>query len=101
MVACVRLLGMATALVAILVSSCVRRSGDTGLSHPNVVLLTTTSFQDTGIADVLLPAFKKQSGYDVKMIAVGTGAALKQGAQGEGDVLLAHAPEEEKRWMAE
>jgi tungstate transport system substrate-binding protein len=66
-----------------------------------VILLTTTSFQDSGLADVLVPEFTQRTGFPVKVIAVGTGAALKQGSQGEGDVLLVHAPEQEKRWMAE
>jgi tungstate transport system substrate-binding protein len=65
-----------------------------------VVLLTSPSFQESGLADFLIPAFTQRRGFPVKVIAVGTGAAFKQGAQGEGDVLLVHAPEQEKRWIA-
>ena len=64
--------------------------------NPNVVLATTTSTQDSGLLDVLLPIFEEQTGYKVKTIAVGTGAALEMGKKGEADVLLVHAPSSEK-----
>lgn len=60
-----------------------------------VILATTTSTQDTGLLDVLIPIFEKQTGYRVKTIAVGTGQALALGEKGEADVLLVHAPESE------
>lgn len=66
-----------------------------------VVLATTTSTQDSGLLDVLVPLFEQQTGYQVKTVAVGTGAALALGARGAADVLLVHAPEAERRWMAE
>ena len=66
-----------------------------------VVLSTTTSTQDSGLLDVLLPIFEKQSGYTVKPIAVGTGQALALAARGEADVTLAHAPALEKTYVAE
>ncbi|MDO7787534.1 substrate-binding domain-containing protein [Desulforamulus aquiferis] len=62
----------------------------------DVILATTTSTQDSGLLDVLKPEFEKQTGYNLKIIAVGTGAALKMGEKGEADVLLVHAPEDEK-----
>lgn len=65
-------------------------------ANPDVILATTTSTQDTGLLDVLIPMFKEQTGYNVKPIAVGTGQALKMGEQGEADVLLVHAPDSEK-----
>lgn len=64
--------------------------------NPNIILATTTSTQDSGLLDVLIPAFEKQTGYKVKTIAVGTGAALAMGEKGEADVLLVHAPKKEK-----
>jgi tungstate transport system substrate-binding protein len=67
---------------------------------PSVVLATTTSTQDTGLLDVLVPAFEKASGYSVKTIAVGTGAALAMGERGDADVLLVHAPGAEEAYMA-
>ena len=60
-----------------------------------VILATTTSTQDSGLLDVLVPDFEARTGYRVKVIAVGTGAALAMGARGDADVLLVHAPESE------
>ncbi|AEG58805.1 substrate-binding domain-containing protein [Desulforamulus ruminis] len=62
----------------------------------DVILATTTSTQDSGLLDVLQPEFEKQTGYTLKIIAVGTGAALAMGEKGEADVLLVHAPASEK-----
>jgi tungstate transport system substrate-binding protein len=67
----------------------------------DVILATTTSTQDSGLLDVLLPVFEKQTGYRVKTIAVGTGEALAMGKRGDADVLLAHAPAREKEVIAE
>jgi tungstate transport system substrate-binding protein len=75
----------------------VARSGDSR----EVILATTTSTQDSGLLDVLVPRFERQTGYRVKVISVGTGAALALGARGEADVVLVHAPEAERRWLAE
>ncbi len=66
-----------------------------------VILATTTSTQDTGLLDVLVPAFEKKTGYFVKTISVGTGQALAMGRKGEADVLLVHAPAEEKKVVDE
>ncbi|HBA87191.1 MAG TPA: tungsten ABC transporter substrate-binding protein [Geobacter sp.] len=65
-----------------------------------LILATTTSTQDSGLLDVLLPIFEKQSGYFVKTISVGSGQAMKMGERGEADVLLVHSPEAEKAFMA-
>jgi len=67
----------------------------------SVILSTTTSTQDSGLLDVLVPLFEKQTGYSVKTISVGTGQALALAAKGEADVTLAHAPSLEKRYVAE
>ena len=50
--------------------------------------------------DALLPVFEEQTGYKVKMVAVGTGAALAMGEEGNADVLLVHAPSSEEELMA-
>ena len=63
------------------------------------ILATTTSTQDSGLLDVLIPEFEKRSGYRVKPIAVGSGEALKLGEKGEADVLLVHAPKSEEEFM--
>lgn len=68
-------------------------------ANPNIILATTTSTQDSGLLDVLVPMFEQQTGYKVQTIAVGTGAALKMGEEGNADVLLVHAPSSEKALM--
>jgi tungstate transport system substrate-binding protein len=65
-----------------------------------LILSTTTSTRDSGLLDVLLPVFEKKTGYTVKVVAVGSGEALKMGEQGNADVLLVHAPSSEKTLMA-
>ena len=65
----------------------------------NLILATTTSTQDSGLLDQLLPLFEKQSGYFVKTIAVGSGQAMAMGEKGEADVLLVHSPDAEKKFM--
>ncbi|MGE5250815.1 MAG: substrate-binding domain-containing protein [Bacteroidota bacterium] len=64
-------------------------------ANPNLILATTTSTQDSGLLDVLVPMFETQTGYKVQTVAVGTGEALKMGEQGNADVLLVHAPSSE------
>src|SRR5512140_1484488 len=66
-----------------------------------VLPATTTSTQDSGLLDVLIPIFEKESGYQVKTISVGSGQAMKMGEKGEADVLLVHSPDAEKKFMAE
>lgn len=66
-----------------------------------VLLATTTSTQDSGLLDVLVPLFERKSGYLVKTIAVGSGQSLAMGARGDADVVLAHAPSLEQKYVAE
>src|SRR5919109_3895093 len=70
-----------------------------GADNRNIILATTTSTQDSGLLDVLVPMFEKQTGYTVQTIAVGTGEALKMGEEGNADVLLVHAPSSEVAFM--
>lgn len=70
-------------------------------SNPELILATTTSTQDSGLLDVLIPMFEKATGYKVKPIAVGSGQAMAMGQRGEADVLLVHAPDSEKKFMAD
>jgi len=65
----------------------------------NLILATTTSTQDSGLLDVLIPVFEKQTGYFVKTISVGSGQAMKMGEKGEADVLLVHSPAAEQSFM--
>ncbi len=67
----------------------------------NIILATTTSTQDTGLLDVLIPIFEKKTGYFVKTIAVGSGQAMKMGEKGEADVMLVHSPDAEKKFVAD
>src|SRR5262245_17127015 len=70
--------------------------------NPNeLVVLTTTTTQDSGILRVITDAFAKKSGLTVKAIVAGSGDILKQAARGEGDVLLTHSPAAEKTWLSE
>lgn len=66
-----------------------------------IILSTTTSTQDSGLLDVLIPIFEKKTGYFVKTIAVGSGQAMAMGQKGEADVLLVHSPAAEKKFVAE
>ena len=65
----------------------------------NLILATTTSTQDSGLLDVLIPAFEGQTGFLVQVVSVGSGAALKLGEQGNADVLLVHSPAAEVTYM--
>jgi tungstate transport system substrate-binding protein len=64
-----------------------------------IILATTTSTQDSGLLDELIPVFEKQTGYFVKTISVGSGQAMKMGEKGEADVLLVHSPDAEKKFV--
>jgi tungstate transport system substrate-binding protein len=66
---------------------------------PDLILATTTSTQDSGLLDVLVPDFENKTGHKVQTIAVGTGQALKIGEECNADVLLVHAPASEKTFM--
>ena len=63
----------------------------------DMILSTTTSTQDSGLLDELLPIFEEQTGYNVKTVAVGSGQALAMGEKGEADALLTHAPADEEK----
>ena len=70
-------------------------------SEGSYFVSTTTSTQDSGLLDVLVPLFEKQTGYSVKTVSLGTGRALALAAKGEADVALVHAPSLEKQYVAE
>ncbi len=78
-----------------------RSRGHERSERRELILATTTSVQDSGLLDVLVPLFEERTGYRVKPIAVGTGAALAMAARGEADVVLVHAPEAEREFMAQ
>ena len=64
-----------------------------------LILATTTSTQDSGLLDYLLPDFTAETGVEVSVIAVGSGQALQMGKDGDADVLLVHSPASEKTFM--
>ena len=64
-----------------------------------MILATTTSTRDSGLLDVLVPLFEEQTGVKVKVIAVGTGAALRMAAKGDADAVLVHAPKAEETYV--
>ena len=67
---------------------------------PKITLATTTSTQDSGLLDVIIPIFEAETGVKVDVIAVGTGQALALGVDGNADVLLVHARSQEDAFMA-
>jgi tungstate transport system substrate-binding protein len=70
-----------------------------GPADPDLILATTTSTQDSGLLDELIPLFETETGYKVKVVAVGSGQALQMGQEGNADVLLVHSPSAEKTYM--
>lgn len=81
-------------LIAVLVASVT-----VARQRPSIILATTTSTQDSGLLDVLVPRFEMERGIEVKVIAVGTGAALRMARSGDADVVLAHAPTSERSYV--
>lgn len=69
--------------------------------QPRLVLATTTSTQDSGLLDYLLPDFESSTGIKVEVVAVGSGQALEMGRNGDADVLLVHSPAQEEQFVAE
>ncbi len=71
------------------------------VEEESLTLATTTSIEDSGLLEEFLPVFEERTGYDVDVIAVGTGQALETGRRGDADVLLVHAPDLEKEFVEE
>jgi tungstate transport system substrate-binding protein len=86
----------ALAAAALVIAAC----GTSAAARPDVLLATTTSFQDSGLLDVLVADFAKKTGYRIKATAVGTGAALAIGEKGDADVVFVHAPKAELEFMS-
>ena len=78
---------------AIAVAAC---GSDLDYNEDELILATTTSLNDSGLLDQLVPIFEDETGVSVKIIAVGTGAALRMGTDGNADLLLTHAPDAER-----
>lgn len=76
-------------------------AGETPAADKVLKMSTTTSTQASGLLEVLLPAFKKDTGISVKVIAKGTGAAIRDGKDGNVDVIFVHAKNREKKFVQE
>ncbi len=68
---------------------------------PFILVQSTTSTENTGLFKYLLPIFKQKTGIDVRVVAVGTGQALKNAERGDGDVVLVHAKAAEEKFVAD
>jgi tungstate transport system substrate-binding protein len=66
-----------------------------------IIVQSTTSTQNSGLLDAILPKFKDKTGIEVRVVAVGTGQAIKNAANGDGDVLLVHAKPAEEKFVAD
>ncbi|HZM23690.1 MAG TPA: substrate-binding domain-containing protein [Anaerolineales bacterium] len=86
-------------LVLLIVSFLLTSCNMTQPENTNLLLVSTTSTQDSGLLDVLLPVFSEKTGYNVQLISVGSGQALKIAKQGNADVILLHSPGAEKEFM--
>lgn len=94
-----RLLAFLTVLLSLTACGTGQAAGPS--DGKSLILATTTSTQDSGLLDVVLPAFTEDTGWQVKPLAVGSGQAIELGRRGEADVLLVHSPKAEKEFVAE
>lgn len=93
---------LALTLSAILILTMLVGCGQSGEEESKrIILSTTTSTQDSGLLDYILPEFEEKTGIEVDVIAVGTGKALQMGKDGEADILLVHAKASEEEFVAE
>ncbi len=100
------LVGLIVAMTALLVGcssgdSSGSPSASAAAARGSLILATTTSTQDSGLLDDLLPAFTRETGWKVKTLAVGSGQAIELGRRGEADALLVHSPAAEAKFLAE
>ena len=86
--------------ILLIISSFLTSCSADSSKKTDLLLVSTTSTQDSGLLDVLLPAFTTNTGYNVQLVAVGSGQALKIGEQGNADVILLHSPAAEKEFVA-
>ena len=85
------------AMTLFMIAGCADPAPETG----TIILATTTSTDDSGLLDFILPVFTEETGWEVQVISVGTGAALQLGRDGEADVLLVHARAQEDQFVAD
>ncbi|MCL2763861.1 MAG: substrate-binding domain-containing protein [Treponema sp.] len=99
---CQRTLGLAAAVMLFALGASLFAAGTRDAPvKGRITLSTTTSTQDSGLLDFLLPAFTRETGWEVDVVAVGSGAALRMGRDGDADVLLVHARPDEIQFVAD
>ncbi|WP_170764378.1 extracellular solute-binding protein [Ruegeria lacuscaerulensis] len=76
-------------------------AGPLSAESPFIVVQSTTSTQNSGLLDYILPGFEAETGIDVRVVAVGTGQAIRNAINGDGDVLLVHAKPAEEQFVAD
>ena len=69
--------------------------------EPFIIVQSTTSTQNSGLLDYILPGFEAETGIDVRVVAVGTGQAIRNAVNGDGDVLLVHSKPAEEQFVAD
>ena len=94
-----RVMAVLLALVLTLAWGCDGDAPATGAGPVTIKLATTTSTENSGLLDVLLPAFRKASGIEVQVLSMGTGKALRTAENGDCDVVLVHAPAAEQAFV--
>jgi tungstate transport system substrate-binding protein len=75
-------------------------SAESDSPHRAIVLASTTSVDNSGLLRHILPEFTRQTGIEVRVVAVGTGQALAIAARGDADLVLVHDPDAENKFMA-
>jgi tungstate transport system substrate-binding protein len=70
-------------------------------ANPELIMASTTSTRDSGLMDVLIPMFEGKTGYKMKPVYVGSGAAMTMGKEGNADVLLVHSPADEVKFVSD
>ena len=69
------------------------------LASEFLIVQSTTSTADSGFYDYLLPIYEKKTGIDIRVVAVGTGQAIKNAENGDGDLLIVHSKEDENKFV--
>jgi len=87
--------------IAAIVSGCFMLGAPAFAQDKSIVVASTTSTQDSGLFEYLLPIFTKKTGITVKVVAQGTGQALDTGRRGDADVVFVHAKAQEEKFLAE
>ncbi len=94
--------GAILALVLAIAAGCAPATpaaSPTAQPQGSILLGTTTTTQDTGLLDALVPDFERRTGWKVKLVVGGSGQILKQASNGDLDVILTHSPKDEEAFM--